>query len=568
MVFGCMAGVVAPAATVLSPRMDPGSAVDIRLESWLDACPPAGFAPVRIRIRNVDKQTHTWTITSQSSGGGKSSVEMTVEGGKEGERMMYAPILSHPDNSYYMNVDFSVQGPAVAGPEAGNLHNSSGYGSSRTEYIAMSAALHAKGWSALEGKFSSTSSGTSLQGSKVDIPAAPEDWRGYAGLTQLWMDESEWMAMSVASRTAMLEWVALGGDVHVLCADASEARQTELNLPPQVKGHRRLGAGEVSTHFWDGKELPLNLMVTELRAAKDTSRRELMSSYGRKWELAETVGPLTIKSGLIFGFIAIFGLLVGPVNLFWLAGAGRRQRLFWTTPLLSLAASGLLLVLMVLQDGIGGSGARTIFAMMLPDQKRLAVTQEQVAKTGVLLGRGFERADADLMAPLDMNSSRQGFNWQTRFDVEETETHRMGGWFSSRSLHGHVLQTVRPSRAGIEIFPAADGAAPSVLSTVEAPLKRLFIVDDNGKVWAAEDVGTGEKKVMRAGDAPELEQWLHEHAGKSAGPMIKTLLKQVDQRPGFAYAEAADASKFAIATLPSIRWNHERLLLAGPYVKH
>ncbi|HSI64320.1 MAG TPA: hypothetical protein VLE43_14425, partial [Candidatus Saccharimonadia bacterium] len=111
--LGCMAGGVASAATVLSPRMDPGSGVDIRLESWLDACPPIGFAPVRIRIRNVDKQAHTWTITSASSGGGKSSVDITVDGGKEGERMMYAPVLSHPDNSYYTNVEFSVQGPAV-----------------------------------------------------------------------------------------------------------------------------------------------------------------------------------------------------------------------------------------------------------------------------------------------------------------------------------------------------------------------------------------------------------------------------------------------------------------------
>ncbi|MEZ0275328.1 MAG: hypothetical protein ACAH88_10525, partial [Roseimicrobium sp.] len=397
--LGCMAGGVASAATVLSPRMDPGSGVDIRLESWLDACPPIGFAPVRIRIRNVDKQAHTWTITSASSGGGKSSVDITVDGGKEGERMMYAPVLSHPDNSYYTNVEFSVQGPAVAGPEAGNLHNSSGYGGSRTEYIGMSAALHAKGWSALEGKFSSTHSGTSLQGSKVDISAAPEDWRGYAGLTQLWMDESEWVAMGAASKAAMLEWVALGGDVHVLCAEVNPARVEQLGMPPLVNAHRRLGAGEISVEPWNGNTLPLDLMAAELRAAKDTSRRELMSSYGRKWGLAEIVGPLTIKSGLIFGFIAIFGLLVGPVNLFWLAGAGRRQRLFWTTPLLSLAASGLLLVLMVLQDGIGGSGARTVFAMMLPDQKRVAVTQEQVAKTGVLLGRSFDRADADLMAP-------------------------------------------------------------------------------------------------------------------------------------------------------------------------
>ena len=263
--------------------------------------------------------------------------------------------------------------------------------------------------------------------------------------------------MSVAAKAAMLEWVALGGDVHLLCADISEGRLEQLGLPPLVKSRHRLGAGEINAHSWSASSLPLDLMVTEIRAAKETSRRELMSNYRGKWGLAEIVGPLTIKSGLIFGFIAIFGLLVGPVNLFWLAGAGRRQRLFWTTPLLSLAASGLLLALMVLQDGIGGSGARTIFAMMLPEQKRVAVTQEQVAKTGVLLGRSFDRADADLMAPLSLNDNRQASNWQSRFNVEETETQRGGAWFASRSLQAHVRQTVRPSRAGIEVCPAVAG---------------------------------------------------------------------------------------------------------------
>jgi hypothetical protein len=566
--LGCIAAGSAPAATVLSPRMDTASGIDIRLESWLDACPPVGFVPVRIRIRNVEKQTHTWTVTSQSNNGGTSSVDITVEGGKEGERMMYAPMLLHAETSYYTNIGFRVSGPGVAEESAGNLQNGGGYASSRTEYIGMSTTLHAKGWSALEGKFSGGHSSANLQGSKVDMSSAPEDWRGYAGLAQLWMDESEWTAMSGTAKAAMLEWMALGGDVHLLCSDTSNARLEQLGLPPLQKSDRRVGAGKIHAHSWNGNALPLDLMVTEIRGVKDTTRRELMSSYGRRWGLSEIVGPLTIKSGLIFGFIAIFGLLVGPVNLFWLAGTGRRQRLFWTTPLLSLGASALLLALMVLQDGIGGSGARSVFALMLPDQKRVAVTQEQVVKTGVLLGRSFERADADLMAPLNLTASTQGFNWDSRYNVEETETQRGGAWFASRSLQAHLLQTVRPSRAGVEVFPAEGGAAPSVLSTVEAPLQRVFIVDQNSKVWTADDVGTGEKKVMKASSNAELDQWMDEHAGKTSGPMIAHLLKQVERRPGFAYAEAAEASKFAVATLPSIRWNHERLVLAGPYVKH
>ena len=558
------------AATVWSPRTDAGSRVDIQVESWLEQCPPSGVAPIRLKIRNPDSQAHTWTITSSSGNGTISSVSLTVDPGSDGERMFYAPVALRTDNSYYSNLNIRVAGHAVLDGGTGGLHNSSGYGSNRTEFIGMSAKLHAKGWSALESSISGSSgSSGDLAGSKVDMATAPDDWRGYSGLSQLWMDESEWSSMSAASRAAMLDWVATGGRVYVLCLNASDEHVNGLGMPEKVMGRRRLGAGEMFVWSWDGKALPVDAMVASIRAMDQVSRRKQLQGYDSKWNLADIVGPLTIKSGLIFGFIAVFGLLVGPVNLFWIARAGRRQRLFWTTPLISLAGSGLLMVLMVLQDGLGGSGARVVLAQLMPEQKRIILTQEQVAKTGVLLGRSFERKDADLMLPLDLRSSRYGYDsFEAGRKHEESESARVGDWFSSRAVQAHLLQTVRPSRASIELFPGADPTSPpSLLSTVETPLAKVFAVDDKGKVWVTEDLGTGEKKVTRPSQMSELSGWMRERARKLSGSVIVSVLNQLENRRGYVYAEAADASKFAIATLPSIRWTEERLLIAGPCVK-
>ena len=38
-------------------------------------------------------------------------------------------------------------------------------------------------------------------------------------------------------------------------------------------------------------------------------------------------------------------------------------------------------------------------------------------------------------------------------------------------------------------------------------------------------------------------------------------------RPGQAYAVCHDASKFAVKSLDSIRWNNDRVFFAGPYVR-
>jgi len=103
------------------------------------------------------------------------------------------------------------------------------------------------------------------------------------------------------------------------------------------------------------------------------------------------VGQVRLQSGLIFGFILIFALVVGPLNLFVFASGKNRPRLFWTTPLISLIGAGLLAALMIVQDGFGGTGARTTLAVLLPQDKKMAVIQEQVSRTGILLGQPFRQ---------------------------------------------------------------------------------------------------------------------------------------------------------------------------------
>ena len=86
--------------------------------------------------------------------------------------------------------------------------------------------------------------------------------------------------------------------------------------------------------------------------------------------------------------LVLFGILVGPVNLFVLAKSGRRHRLFITTPLISLGASLLLILLIIFQDGFGGRGMRRVLMEVRPDagQNAAFLHQEQIARTGILTG--------------------------------------------------------------------------------------------------------------------------------------------------------------------------------------
>jgi hypothetical protein len=278
-----------------------------------------------------------------------------------------------------------------------------------------------------------------------------------------------------------------------------------------------------------------------------------------------------LKSGLIFGFIAIFGILIGPVNLFVLAGPKHRQRLFWTTPLLSLAGSGILVMLMILQDGIGGSGSRFTLAILQPDQKKMSLVQEQASKTGVLFKSSYTMDEQAWTEPLIVPKEGSAFG-----NSEDARRHHTkegdvctGDWFSSRSVQSQLLMTVRPSRAAIEVFPPADaGGPPSLLSSIEVTLEKVLIIDDELHYWKVEDLGTGEKKVMQPSSLKEYQDWHKERLTSEGGRVTTTISEACKNSPGYAYAESKNAARLALKTLPSIRWNSERLVFMGPYVRH
>ena len=94
-----------------------------------------------------------------------------------------------------------------------------------------------------------------------------------------------------------------------------------------------------------------------------SERRHGLGDDARRWV------TISLNAPLLIGFILVFAVLVGPVNLFWLADASRRHRLFWSTPLISVAASLLLVGVIALQDGFGGSGERVMATLLVPDEQ-------------------------------------------------------------------------------------------------------------------------------------------------------------------------------------------------------
>lgn len=408
-----------------------------------------------------------------------------------------------------------------------------------------------------------------LTQSEVDPATAPEDWRGWSTLREFVLTDNDWTAMPAPARRAMLEWMALGGHAILLTADTDEERLDRLGLPArQADGHRRVGAGEI-----------IPLADSALRPSPDDPLADEFAGVierpagwldfpwsGAGLSRSAGFGERDLPVAAILVFLGLLATIAGPLNIMIFAGRGRPSRIFWTTPVISLVATAFLLGLMFFRDGVGGAGVRRTLVLLDPDRNTMAVLQEQFSRTGILLGRSFPIREPSWMFPQPTDSfavSTIGMSRSAGSFVEVNDERRTGDWFSSRSDQAFTLQAVRPGRGRIELLGPPD--APEVLSSLDVPLARLFLLDDGGKWWKTGSLDAGERRRLEPIGEGELPDWSAFVSGASP-PFTRAFARLASAR-GYAWAEAAAPRKVAIATLDAIRWTKDDAWLVGPVVR-
>jgi hypothetical protein len=299
--------------------------------------------------------------------------------------------------------------------------------------------------------------------------------------------------------------------------------------------------------------LAAKLDVADTRNAIDTLPKfdDLFYQFGASREFDPTVKVLP-NVPLLGSIVGLFAFVVGPLNIFVLARR-RRERLLWTTPLISLCASGILMGVIVLQDGSGGHGMRCAVVCIFPQSRTAVMVQDQVSRTGLLLGSSFQTRDPVCMRQLKMASDSPGRS--LRCDVNNYGS----DWFVSRAIQAQRIVTVTPTRAEITLLNGADvaatGAAPVIVSSFDATLQNLYYTDARNRIWRGTDVRTGWKQTLQfQAVAPE----------QSAGLLrMDNPIRELAKEPGSFWATSMHGSDYA-GTLGSIKWKDEPITYVGP----
>lgn len=512
-----------------------GADADIKLTVPGGQMPRSGFLPMRVRITNRNSSERTWRLELSSSpmggysdnAGLTAANSFTVPGASTQEYFIFAPLAFAREHEM-LEMGANMSGPQI---EVGDFNLGLRYAwGFPYEPLAVDPALDKDLGDFLR---SFEAANRSHHGRPpllaeniglIDPAQWPADWRLWSSFSVVVLAEDTWQRLDTARRQALLDWVALGGRL-VKCR-GKDASQT-WGGGDIVTRSSRLGATYEQDILNKGSERGTNL-----------ADRALWELNPREWQRTGRYRWLTF-------YLLGFGVLIGPVNLFFFAPAGRRHRLFLTVPLISVAASVLLFIVITISDGFGGDGTRRAVVLLQPGQNRAVVFQRQISRAGLLGARDFS-LPADAVMTLVSDDLQMMGTGELRREGDAAS----GDWFASRATREHRLYRLVPTRERVELVSPA-GVPPVVQSTVSETLRDFLYQDATGKIWMAAEVAPGQRVTLveRTRDTTLPHSPVVQYAPRLQNGMFHAL----------------GGGRGLIATLPSIRWRDERVLYSGRF---
>ncbi len=449
--------------------------------------------------------------------------------------------------------------------------------------VLLSSALFIEHASKLDALITSKHSShrhTSTYASSFNPNALPNDWRAYIAYDSLVCTDKEWISMEKSVNNAILEWNRLGGKLLILRLNQAATFKTmgisdnpsdatKLSIP------RSFGLAKISNIAQlNSADIP-NIIQASLKEpqANQPKAKSILKDYDSgAWSLQKSMGKLSFNPFFLILILLAFGILVGPVNLFVFAKSGQRHKLFITTPIIAIGASLILIALIIFQDGFGGRGKRIQLIEVRADngENKAYVKQEQIARTGVILGGSFETSSPTAISPVPLIPNRfarvtkenQGGNANYIANHGKNGLKASGDWFQSRSEHGHYLESVISTRGRITLKGSSE--SPILNSSFSHGLDTVLYCDTDGQFWKTETLGSGKSESLTLLSTKDASSFVSEEAKK----LSKSLANQLNTlylRKGHFVAFTKDAP--GIDTLESINWEETYTIITGPVIK-
>lgn len=587
---------------IISRHLDDKKSVELKVEGHFSGPAPYGYYPVRVTLVNQRDSKVKIDFSHKSNGGYyyyrrreasvlSNRLSIEVDANQTFEKDILLPLFRSKGGEARIEFEFAFEG---------SKHSSSVEHSTNENFQAalMSLELYEKHCVNLEQALSSSHSfrgGNVRFASVMSSTLFPKQWQAYLGFERIIISDLEWLRLTAEERSAITHWTRLGGYLQIYCEQATSNIQS-LRLPrdllkltkdsdlragyfetvtsrpgshpaftknygPKAQSRRNswglsMGIVELYHRELEPKALLLETQVTNNKSASSDSNKN-------DFTLVENYGADLFSSTTLIWLLVVFAIVVGPLNFFWFARAGRRHRILITIPIITFSTCILLVALILIGDGIGGKGHRVSHVEIVHEgnQHHAYIQQEQLVKTGLILSSRFEMSDVAVLHPVALSKDNQ---WNK---VHENSKERYiqsqngssyeysGDWFQSRAQLAHSIEAVLPQRGKFSLKSNTDMI---VESTFDFTVATIFYHDENGQWWRGDDVERGGSCDLKRSELTNLEEILED---VSLDEYTLERIRILAQRKGHFVALTSEYPM--LESHSAIDWTNHNSILTG-----
>jgi hypothetical protein len=371
----------------------------------------------------------------------------------------------------------------------------------------------------------------------------PVNWTGFTSVRAVAIGKAEWNQLSDPQKSALMTWVACGGDLIFVDGQLSDVLPsapagTEAG-PDHIVGRHFFGR----VHTMSSATLQAAGMPDVLNAV-DAARNptwSLPANGAADWGEIEARGFRMripgiegVPAKVYLAILVLFSVLIGPVS-FWLLWR-RRQRvlLVLTAPVISIVFIGLLTGYALAGEGFGVYGRAATFTILDEVAKQAATrATASMYAAGVTPSAGL-RFGRDV-AVFPIGPSGTGSRERLELDLSEAQRYS-GGVLQARAPTNVEQVMFRPARERLTFTRGADGV--SVLNGLDATLRHLIYRDGQTLYRLDTPLAAGGRQALAAGPVDPRQVVPAELA--SRGKFIDL----VEQQPDGSYLAVLDRSPF------------------------
>lgn len=502
--------------------------VEVTVESEPKGTATHGYAEIWLRVHNhSDQKAHTTRLTypkaSYGSGYGGDylravSRTVTVEPGKTARvALAYPERVSALGDGVGVAIDGSEQEEALSLLSGGRGYRGSyGYGSygpPPPPIVLYSRSVHSNfpnwvrdAWfGGGPGRPASAFSTTGPECIQSDQPIGTwsPNWLSYTRFDGVVVTADDLRTMPAEVRTAVALYTECGGSLLVLGADPLlpgkwKAEDREGRLTPHAA---RFGECFVSPRTDLNKEWPVEEATPVIQSwhrVRDAGQREFTPVDAHKrFPVVEDVG-VPVKGLLALMFV--FSVVIGPVNLYFLARRKRKLWQFWTVPLVSFLTCLSVFAYMAITEGWQGRVRMEGFTVLDEHTRRAATIGCAGYYTPLLAGGGLHFSHATEVAYQNGEDRSSGYSRRRRSGSALTmdwtrDQHLASGWVTPRVPSTFAVRKGETRRERVTVARGADGK-PEAVNGLGADITELWYCDEKGTVYRAANVAAGGRAAL------------------------------------------------------------------------